>query len=69
MFKKLFKFQRDRDEKLVDRLQKKLTDPTSPSNSPMVKKLKVNYFFCFSKVVSGPIYREVSHLTKRYDAR
>ena len=50
MFKKLFKFQRDRDEKLVDRLQKKLTDPTSPSNSPMVKKLKVKYFFLFLKI-------------------
>ena len=69
MFKKLFKFQRDRDEKLVDRLQKKLTDPTSPSNSPMVKKLKVNYYFTISKFISGLIYREVLHLTKRYDAR
>ena len=32
---------RDRDEKLAERLQKKLVDPQSPSNSPMVKKMKV----------------------------
>ena len=32
---------RERDEKLAERLQKKLADPKSPSNSPMVKKLKV----------------------------
>merc|ERR1711892_1526359 len=31
---------RDRDEKLAERLQKKLVDPQSPSNSPMVKKMK-----------------------------
>ena len=32
---------RERDEVLAERLQKKLADPKSPSNSPMVKKLKV----------------------------
>ena len=32
---------RVRDEKMAERLQKKLVDPQSPSNSPMVKKLKV----------------------------
>ena len=40
---------RERDEKLAERLQKKLADPKSPSNSPMVKKLKVR--FCRKKRV------------------
>merc|ERR1711892_1027379 len=34
---------RDRDEKLAERLQKKLVDPQSPSNSPMVKKMKRSF--------------------------
>ena len=38
---------RERDEKLAERLQKKLADPKSPSNSPMVKKLKVRFRIIF----------------------